>query len=322
MKPLDVQPCDNNAINSILEFFPPPPPPPTPTPTPIDSVDNDQDGICAFQDCDDNNYWARFDIDGDGFCDANDCNDANPSVYPGAAMDPETSGGEDRNCNGQDDYDEQGLGPCGWLAEQQCRAAGKNWEAGHCTCTFYSDPSPILIDVLGNGFHLTSNTNGVWFDVNNDGVKERLSWTSANSDDSWLSLDRNGNGIIDAGMELFGNVTPQGTPPVGKETNGFLALAEFDKSANRGNGDGLISHDDAVFSSLRLWQDVNHNGISESSELHTLPSLGVVTLELDYKTSKKADQDGNQFRYRAKVKDVNGAQLGRWAWDVFLVSAP
>lgn len=41
-------------------------------------------------------------------------------------------------------------------------------------------------------------------------------------------------------------------------------------------------------------------------------------LELDYKESRRTDQHGNQFKYRAKVKDVRGAQMGRWAWDVFL----
>lgn len=188
----------------------------------------------------------------------------------------------------------------------------------HWSCTSQScvRNSPVLIDVRGDGFALTNKAQGVDFNFNGTGP-ERLSWTAPNSDDAFLVLDRNGNGKVDDSTELFGNQTPQ---PSNYNPNGFLALAEYDRAARGGNSDGVIDSRDTIFNALRLWQDMNHNGVSEAAELDTLRELGIARLELDYKESKRTDAYGNQFRYRAKVWDVKGEQVGRWAWDVFLTA--
>jgi hypothetical protein len=199
---------------------------------------------------------------------------------------------------------------CNDGVDNDCDGA-MDWEQAAC---WDCHASPIAVDVLGDGFNLTSASDGVTFDIVGDGKPRRFAWIQG--DDAWLAFDRDGNGRIDNGKELFGNYTPQ--PRTASPPNGFLALAEYDRPANGGNGDGVIDGRDTIFTNLRLWQDDNHDGVSEQNELHALPELGLAALDLRFKLSKRTDQYGSEFRYRAKVKDARGAQVGRWAWDVFL----
>ena len=178
--------------------------------------------------------------------------------------------------------------------------------------------SPILIDTKGNGFSLTSAADGVSFDISGDGNPLKLAWTTAASGNAFLALDRNRDGLIDSGKELFGNYTEQ---PLSNKPNGYLALAEFDKPENGGNGDGIIDERDAVYSKLLLWIDENHDGISQPNELHTLREMGVYSIGLKYRPEPYMDVFGNWFRYRGMLNadPTDGrSKDGRWTYDVFL----
>ena len=183
---------------------------------------------------------------------------------------------------------------------------------------FISGCSPIVIDLTGNGFELTDAAHGVLFDIANTGVPVQIAWT-ANANNAFLVLDRDGNGSITSGAELFGNFTSQ---PSSSRPNGFLALAVYDDPANGGNGDGIIDARDQIFSKLRLWVDANHDGICQPGELHTLPEMGVFSIGLNYSLSMRTDEFGNVFRYRGTINQGQSGEpnIGKKIYDIFFVS--
>lgn len=176
--------------------------------------------------------------------------------------------------------------------------------------------SPIILDVTGEGFFLTNAENGVKFDLTGDGTAHQTGWTAPGANNAFLALP-GADGLVHNGAQLFGNFTPQPSSPT---PNGFAALAVYDQPANGGNGDGIIDARDAIFSSLRLWIDANHDGVSQPGELFTLPSLGINSISLNYKLDERQDQYGNLFSYRAQVNvGASAAGTGRMAYDVFLI---
>lgn len=180
----------------------------------------------------------------------------------------------------------------------------------YLTCTWQcANTTPIIIDLSGKGFQLTNALNGVSFDISGTGHAIQMAWTAPGVQNAFLCLP-DSNGKCDDGKDLFGNFTPQ---PPSSTPNGFDALAVYDK-----NGDGVIDSKDAIFSSLRLWIDANHDGVSQPNELFTLAALGITSISVNYKWDQRTDQYGNTFRYRAEITSTDGA--GRFAYDVFLVT--
>ncbi len=124
----------------------------------------------------------------------------------------------------------------GCTCGEECTGSGA-WQCSNCS------GSPIVIDTKGEGFHLTNVADGVKFSFV-PGKPVQIAWADPAYSNGFLVLDRNGNGTIDDGTELFGNLSPQ---PPSKTPNGFLALAVFDQPENGGNGNGYIDPEDGVF---------------------------------------------------------------------------
>lgn len=171
---------------------------------------------------------------------------------------------------------------------------------------------PIIVDLGEQSYRLTSVTDGVMFDVRNDGHATRTAWTRIGVDNAFLALDRNGNGRIDSGAELFGNFTPLRSGAIAG--NGYEVLGELDD-----NHDGVVDRNDPAWTALLFWTDRNHDGMSTADELRHVSDSGITALETDRTLVGRKDQWGNEFRYMSHLR----LQHGRHSYyDVFLPGAP
>lgn len=159
-----------------------------------------------------------------------------------------------------------------------------------------SRTSPIVIDLDGDGIE-TLGVGASYFDLDGDGLSERSGWVGA--DDGLLVHDRNGDGRVSSGTELFGNHSLLANDE--QAQNGFQALAEYDD-----NGDGLVDAQDASYAALKVWRDLNGNGTSDAGELQGMADAGVVSIGTGYSNSSHVDAHGHEHRQVATVVLSNG----------------
>ena len=183
---------------------------------------------------------------------------------------------------------------------------------------------PLAIDLDGDGIEtvgLPAGGNPILFDHDADGIKTGTGWLKG--DDAWLVLDRDGNGRIDSGRELFGSDTlitvtesssVTGSPRrvTRNAQSGFEALRSLDTGAagagSAGYGDGVFDAKDAAFGQVSLWQDLNQDGISQSGELSSLADKGIVAIGLTASAATVNLGNGNTVTGRATVTRSNGTQ--------------
>lgn len=166
--------------------------------------------------------------------------------------------------------------------------------------------SPIILDLDGDGIETVGQSEDVFFDHDGTGIARLTGWVA--SDDGLLAYDRNGDGVINDGSELFGSATL--LPDESLAPNGFVALSAYDL-----NSDGKIDASDEIYSSLRIWRDTNLNGEAESWELTNLAQNNVASVFTAYTTSSFIDAHGNEHRQVGLYELVGGGT--RSATDVW-----
>jgi hypothetical protein len=200
---------------------------------------------------------------------------------------------------------------CDIGTEKLAMTTGRQPGSVDCPAVFGQNYSPLVIDMSGYGIRLTAPDRGVKFDILGTGEKLAISWMQYPDQTPFVVLDRNKNGRIDSVHEMFGNHT---VGPDGKKSrNGFEALRKYDE-----NNDGVINPKDSIWPSLRLWFDLNSNGITDPNELVSLAARDLASIDLFYVNAiENADFYGNRTQQRSVV-DLRDGRM-RSIFDLWFV---
>jgi hypothetical protein len=167
---------------------------------------------------------------------------------------------------------------------------------------------PLTLDLDGDGLETTALNGGTFFDQDANGFAEQTGWVG--KDDGLLVWDRNNDGQINDGRELFGDRTALQNGALAQ--NGFAALAEWD-----GNLDGKIDQNDAVWANLKVWRDTDGDAISTAPELHTLDAFGIQGIDLGYIDTNAPDGQGNTQTRLGSFTKIDGTtgQVGEYQFE-------
>jgi hypothetical protein len=184
---------------------------------------------------------------------------------------------------------------------EQGRRVSDSFSAAQASQPLRRDP--LTLDLDGDGLETigASSENPVLFDHDGDGIKNGTGWVKP--DDGFLVFDRNGNGAIDTGAELFGDSTPLYAG--GLAADGFAALAQEDT-----NQDGVVNHQDANWSSLKVWRDLNQDGVSQTGELLTLAQEGITSFNVNETANSQVLANGNQIADLGTFTRTDGSSGG------------
>ena len=185
--------------------------------------------------------------------------------------------------------------------------------------------SPIAIRVGGEEIinNISSSEDGVPFDLKGDGHPLWYAWQKHGDHQiGWLAIpDKDGG--VPSGKYLIGNYTPNEDYPSPNRNNGWKVLSEYTEKDNGGCGGPNITPCDAAYSKLRVWVDMNHDGVAQPDELFTLPQVGITSIGTDYEETKIADEFGNWYRYKGQINPLGrppGSRVNPVAYDVYLRS--